>query len=379
MEKTENQHTITLKEMEDGVLTLAFSGQLGLSNLEAVVIQVRGLIRDKRPRAMILDLGHVDYLDSAGALALALVKKDAAQLDIPLSLQNLSPAARKITSLIDPRALETPPLLSDAREGGFVEQVGAGCLRLWQDLLAMISFLGDFFIASARALRRPRLIRLSEVGLYMQQVGVEGLPIVGLISFLLGLIMAFMSSLQLKSFGANIYVASLVAVAMVHELGPIMTAVLVAGRSGSAFAAEIGTMKVNEEVDALKVMGYDPLVFLALPKMLASLIVVPLLTLYADLTAILGGLVVGVFGLDLTIYAYLSETVKSISAVGIIRGLVKAMVFALLIAGIGCQRGFNVRGGAQAVGTATTSAVVAAMFLIIIADSAFAILFYYIW
>jgi len=379
VQKTSAQHTITLTEMKDKVLTLAFSGRLALDNLEAVMDQVRGVIEEKRPGAMIFDLGHVDYLDSAGALALALAKKDAARLNIPVSLQRLSPAAQKITSLVDPRALEAPPLLSDAREGGFVEQVGALFLGLWGDLLAMISFLGDFFIATGRVLRHPRLIRLSEVGLYMQQVGVDGLPIVGLISFLLGLIMAFMSSLQLKSFGANIYVASLVAVAMVHELGPIMTAVLVAGRSGSSFAAEIGTMKVNEEVDALKVMGYDPLVFLALPKMLAALIVVPLLTLYADLTAILGGLLVGILGLDLTTYAYLSETIKSISAVGIIRGIVKAMVFALLIAGIGCQRGFNVRGGAQAVGTATTSAVVAAMFSIIIADSAFAILFYYIW
>lgn len=379
MKKSLSPHQITQKDLSDGVLTLAFSGRLDLNSLDTLVSQVHGIIQDKKPRALILDMGRVDYLDSAGALALTLIKKEAAGVDVPLTLENTSTAARKILSLIDPRTLETPPLLSEKREGGLVEHMGEAAIAMWEDVLGMISFLGEFIIAFLHSLRHPRLVRWSEVAFYMQQVGVDGLPIVGLISFLLGLIMAFMSSLQLQSFGANIYVASLVAVAMVYELGPIMTAILVAGRSGSSFAAEIGTMKVNEEVDALTVMGYDPIAFLAMPKMLASMIVVPLLTLYADVTAILGGLIVGVVGLDLTVYAYLHQTVESITAVSIIRSLAKSMVFALLIAGIGCQRGFGVRGGAQAVGTATTSAVVAAMFLIIITDSAFAILFYYIW
>jgi phospholipid/cholesterol/gamma-HCH transport system permease protein len=212
----------------------------------------------------------------------------------------------------------------------------------------------------------------------MERVGVDGLPIVGLIALLMGLIIAFMSSLQLASFGANIYVASLVALAMVRELGPIMTAVLVAGRSGSAFAAEIGTMKVNEEVEALVVMGYDPVMFLALPKVLAAAVVVPLLTLYADLLAILGGMLVGVLGLDLTVYSYVQQTARSLEVFDVISGLLKSLVFAVLIAVVGCQRGFGVRGGAQAVGRATTSAVVTALFLIIVTDSVFAILLHYL-
>jgi phospholipid/cholesterol/gamma-HCH transport system permease protein len=211
----------------------------------------------------------------------------------------------------------------------------------------------------------------------MEKVGVDGLGIVALISFLLGLIMAFMSSLQLQPFGANIYVANLVAVAMVKELGPIMTAILVAGRSGSAFAAEIGTMKVNEEVDALQVMGYDPLVFLAMPKVLAAVLTVPLLTIFADLVAILGGLTVGVVGMGFTVQAYVQQTLKTLYAIDILTGSLKAAVFAVLIAGIGCQRGFKVRGGAESVGTQTTSAVVSAMFLIIVADSIFAIVLHY--
>jgi len=157
-----------------------------------------------------------------------------------------------------------------------------------------------------------------------------------------------------------------------------MTAIIFAGRSGSAFAAEIGTMMVNEEVDALVTMGFDPIRFLALPKVLAAMAVVPLLTLYADLFGILGGMTVGVLGFDLTMFTYVHQTIKSISIFDVISSLVKAVVFAILIAGIGCQRGFQVRGGAEAVGKYTTSAVVAGLFLIIVADSLFAIILYYI-
>jgi phospholipid/cholesterol/gamma-HCH transport system permease protein len=241
-----------------------------------------------------------------------------------------------------------------------------------------MSFVGELMLALIYSLRRPRSMRWNDVLYYMKRAGVDGLPIVGLIGLLMGLIMAFMSSLQLKQFGANIYVASLVAIAMVKELGPIMTAILVAGRSGSAFAAEIGTMIVNDEVNALKTMGFEPIQFLAVPKFLATILVVPLLTLYADIFAILGGLVVGIVGLDLTAYSYIQQTREGIAVFDIVSSLVKSAVFAGLIAGIGCQRGFQVREGAESVGTLTTSAVVSAIFLIIVADSAFAIILHYV-
>jgi phospholipid/cholesterol/gamma-HCH transport system permease protein len=207
----------------------------------------------------------------------------------------------------------------------------------------------------------------------MQKTGVDALPIVGLISFLLGLIMAFMSSVQLEQFGANIYVASLVSLAMTRELGPVMTAIIVAGRSGSAFAAEIGTMKISEEVDALFTMGFEPTRFLVLPKLIAAVIVVPLLTLFSDLFAIIGGLMVGVFMLNLTANAYIAQTFKTLTLFDIFFGFIKGGVFALLIAWIGCLRGFQVRGGAASVGQATTSAVVSSIFLVILTDSIFAV------
>ncbi|MEA3280449.1 MAG: ABC transporter permease, partial [Thermodesulfobacteriota bacterium] len=196
----------------------------------------------------------------------------------------------------------------------------------------------------------------------------------GLISFLLGLIMAFVSSIQLQDFGANIYVASLVALVMVSELGPIMTAIVVAGRSGSAFAAEIGSMKISEEIDALYTMGFDPTLFLAVPRIVASIIVVPILTLFSDIFAVAGGLVVGVLMLDLTPTSYMSQTLETLTLFDVSWGMLKSSIFAVLIASVGCLRGFQAGGGAASVGNAATSAVVSGIFLVILFDSIFAVI-----
>jgi phospholipid/cholesterol/gamma-HCH transport system permease protein len=364
-------------QTQDGALQVELSGRLDAHSLEQGPERLRELVGRSGPQELVLDARGLDYLDASGALALNLMLQAAREAGARVRVEGLGESGRNLVALADPEALEARPLIAAQRKLGFLAEVGEGAVKVGRDLRQMVAFVGSFSLAVAGAVRRPQNLRWSDVGLYMERVGVDGLPIVGLISFLLGLIIAFMSSLQLKSFGANIFVADLVALAMVRELGPIMTAVLVAGRSGSAFAAEIGTMKVGEEVDALEVMGYDPVAFLAIPKVLAALLVIPLLTLYADLLGIAGGLLVGVMGLDLTIYSYVQETAGALSVFDITSGVVKSLVFALIIAGVGCQRGFTVRGGAQAVGTATTSAVVAAMFFIIVADSAFAIILHY--
>jgi phospholipid/cholesterol/gamma-HCH transport system permease protein len=211
----------------------------------------------------------------------------------------------------------------------------------------------------------------------MQRTGVDALPIIGLISFLLGLIIAFMSSIQLRQFGADIYVASLVSVAMTYELGPIMTAIIVAGRSGSSFASEIGSMKISEEIDALFTMGFDPTRFLVLPKIISAVIMVPILTLFSDVFAIIGGMIVGVFMLDITSVAYINQTFRALTLFDVFWGVMKSGVFAVIIAWIGCLRGFQVRGGADSVGQAATSAVVSSIFLIIVVDAIFAVIHIY--
>ena len=359
-------------------ITLTLSGRLTLENLSPLAAELQELWRRLHPAGLTVDLAGLEYLDSAGALALIQLQSEARVRAISCRFLQASAEAQRILNLIDPETLTRPPLISTERTAGLMDQVGEASINFARDLVEVLTFLGDLLTSLWHVLWHPRSVRWGDVLFYMKRAGVDGLPIVGLIGLLLGLIIAFMSSLQLKQFGANIYVASLLAVAMVQELGPIMTAILVAGRSGSAFAAEIGTMKVNEEVDALVTMGLDPVRFLAVPKVLAAMLVVPVLTVYAILFGLLGGLIIGVLGLDLTVYSYVTESQRAIALFDLVSSLVKSVVFALLVAGIGCQRGFQVRGGAEAVGSATTSAVVAGIFLIIVTDSAFALVLHYI-
>jgi phospholipid/cholesterol/gamma-HCH transport system permease protein len=370
--------SIRIESGKGGEVTLSPSGRIETENLHFFLSQAEAILLELAPTKLMVDLSEIEYLDSAGAFGLMQLEDRTKARTIPFQFINVTDEAKRIMALIDRKALTMKPLASEKRSGNLIEQVGDASLKILNDFVSVMTFLGDLLTALFYSLLHPRSVRWEDVLFYMKRAGVEGLAIVGLINFLLGLIIAFMSSLQLKQFGANIYVASLVGVAMVSELGPIMTAIIVAGRSGSAFAAEIGTMKVNEEVDALVAMGFDPIRFLAVPKVLAAMIVVPILTLYADFFGVGGGLVVGVLGLDLTVYTYVQETMKVISITAIVKSLIKSVVFAAMIAGIGCQRGFQVRGGAEAVGALTTSAVVAAIFLTIVIDSAFAVLFTYI-
>lgn len=359
-------------------IRLVIRGGLQLTDLQAFSAAQTDWRRQWTAAAVEIDLSGLTFVDSAGALALQQLLADLRREGRTCQLLGVRPQVQQLLALIDYERLQVTPAGQRNPQDDFITQCGAACLELLADFQRVISFFGELLIDLVAVLAKPRRVRWSDVVFYMRRAGVEGLPIVSLIALLLGLIIAFMSSLQLKQFGANIYVASLLAIAMVRELGPIMTAILVAGRSGSAFAAEIGTMKVNEEVDALIVIGLEPITFLAVPKVLASMVVVPLLTVYADLVGILGGLLVGVLLLDLTVYSYIQETKAVLTLFDFTTSFLKSLVFAFLIAGIGCQRGFQVRGGAAAVGAATTSAVVAAIFLIILVDSIFAIVLTYI-
>lgn len=376
METTGYRISVEGKTGEEATIRLA--GRLSLDDLKPLMADLQAIPGRLKPRRLAVDLAGVEYLDSAGALALIELENLANSLTIPFDLLNVSGTNHGLLGLIDREALQRPPLRPESVRSAVVEKLGEVARRQYRDFLEVMSFVGELMVAIAYSLAHPRSVRWEDVKFYMKRAGADGLPIVALISLLLGLIMAFMSSLQLKQFGANIYVANLVTLAMVRELGPIMTAILVAGRSGSAFAAEIGTMVVNDEVNALVTMGFDPIRFLAVPKVLAAMVVVPILTVYADVFAILGGLIVGITGLDLTFFTYIQQTKASIRVFDFATSLIKAVVFAMLIAGIGCQRGFQVKGGAEGVGMSTTSAVVSAIFLIILADSAFAIMLHYI-
>lgn len=363
-----------IAESRSGEIVVRFLANITVHTAPTILKELRSLLRKKAFNSLIVDLGQVHTVDDYGALVITDLRNMVKSTQGAFRISSGTPQVDKILDLVQVDQIgDLPPLIEKQSPNFFVR-----CGELFLDhlfhLRNMVSFLGSVVLAMLHVLLHPRSLRINDTLTCMEKTGVNALPIVALISFLLGLVIAFMSSLQLQQFGANIYVASLVSIAMVSELGPIMTAIVVAGRSGSAFAAEIGTMRISEEIDALFLMGFAPTLFLVVPRITAAVIVVPILTLFSDLFAISGGLVVGVFLLDLTMSAYIAQTLKALSLFEVLWGLSKSVVFAAMIGWIGCLRGFQTRGGADAVGNAATSAVVTSIFFIILVDSIFVVI-----
>ena len=369
-----NTATLTHRTQPDEV-SLTIGGVLDLSTTPSLLDRLDGIPRPL-PGRIRADLGGIERMDDCGALIIIRLRRMAAEAGSRLDLTGMPEHVRE---LLDFLRLDEAPAAGPARrrKPDFLTRFGIKTMHVTDQAASHVAFVGEVSVTLASLLRHPGRLRLGDTVMYMQRVGVDALPIVGLISFLLGLIMAFMSAVQLQQFGANIYVASLVALSMVRELGPIMTAIIVAGRSGSAFAAEIGTMKVSEEVDALVTMGFKPALFLVAPKVIASVLVVPLLAMYSNMFAIAGGLLIGVTTLDLTVNGYMTQTMNTLSIFDINWGLFKSAIFAVLIATVGCFKGYQVRGGAASVGQATTSAVVTGIFLVILVDSLLAVILRY--
>lgn len=358
----------------EGAIGIQFIGRIGHSQAARLIKSLRAEISSRQPQKVTVDLNRTTYFDDFGVLVLTELRNYLSELNIPFSIIQPPPKVGEVLSLTNFNDPETCRLIAAKPRDNVVLRLGNSAIEEAYNMRFLVSFLGSAAMCLARVFVKPRLLRVNETILLMQKTGVDAVPIVALISFLMGLIMAFVSSLQLEQFGASIYVANLVALSMVSELGPIMTAIVVAGRSGSAFAAEIGTMRISDEIDALFTMGISPTQFLVVPRIVAAIVVVPLLTMFADIFAILGGMLISLTMLDLTVVTYISQTIKSLSLFEFMWGLMKSIVFAGLVAWIGCLRGFQVRGGASEVGNAATSAVVSGIFLIILFDSIFAVI-----
>ncbi len=258
---------------------------------------------------------------------------------------------------------------------GMLDHIGRATLQVVAALRGILNFTGDLAASSFQALRQPRTIFWSDVPRLAERAGADGAPIVLLVNFLVGFIMALQSAAQLERFGAELFVADLVGLAMIRELAPLMAAIIVAGRSGAAFAAELASMRVSEEVDALKTIGLDPQGYLVVPRILALFLVLPLLTVLSDLVGCIGGLVVAVTSLDLAPEVYLRGLRAAIDLSDVAVGVIKSFAFALAIALISCQRGLAARGGATAVGEATTSSIVSILLSLILLDVGFTSLF----
>jgi phospholipid/cholesterol/gamma-HCH transport system permease protein len=261
---------------------------------------------------------------------------------------------------------EPPP-----EPAGLFRSAGLGAVKVIEGAYRALYFSGECAQALAKVCRHPKALRWPQCRMVMQECGPASLGIVGLISFLTGCILAWQGALQLRQFGAEIYVADLVGVALVREMGPIMVAIVLAGRIGAAFAAHLATMETSEEVDALRTWGFSPVQFLVLPRLVALTCMMPLLVLYADLLGIAGGMAVGVGVLGLAQSAFLSETWKALHLADLQVGLLKSVVFAAGVAGIGCATGLKAERSAEGVGTATTSAVVKSILFIIVVDAIF--------
>lgn len=325
-------------------------------------------------RGLQFDTVQLREWDSGLLTYLLAVDKAARERGLQVDCAGLPEGVRRLLELV--RAVPAQDSSLRHREPpDWLARVGEFVIGSARGGPAFLNFIGELLIAQWRLLTGRARFRGSDLALVLQEAGPQALPIVSLISFLVGLILAYMGAVQLAQFGAEIFIADLVAIGMAREIGALMTGVIMAGRTGAAFAAQLGTMQVNEEIDALRTLGISPMEFLVLPRVLALGLMMPLLTVYADLVGMLAGLVVAVGVFDIGVFEYYNQSVRALTLDYVLVGLVKGTVYGILVAIAGCLRGMQCGRSAQAVGEATTSAVVTGILFIVISGSLLTILF----
>jgi len=363
---------LAITDSPDGGRVLALSGRLDADTIPVVWRDALRAVKDAGSRRVVVDAAGVDYCDGAGvALLVDLIRQPR---DTPVEVANLKPAFNALLRQFDPHHLDHDFDPEPPRRPA-IEEIGRTTSIMLRDMRLQIEFMGQATAALASAIRHPSTIRWRDVGVICEKAGVDALPIVALISFLLGMILAFQSAVPMRKFGAEIFVADLIGLSMLRELAPLMTAILLAGRSGAAFAAELGTMRVNQEIDALTTMGLDPVRFLVTTRVIAAVLMTPLLTLFANLVGLLGGAFT-MLSFSIPFVTFVKEVEGIVEFQDFMAGWVKSFVFALLIAGIGCLRGLQTGAGASAVGDAATRAVVSGIVLIVVVDGVFAVMYY---
>ncbi len=354
-----------------------FSQRLCADSQMEIQMEHQDVTAASHPPFIVLDCEKINYFDTSGAAFVSHINGLAKHRGWgKLVIKGLKPEYIPLAEL----ALDIDIL--HLKEQGtatlsFIEKKGRKLSEFLAGLRAFITFTGEITWALFTSLKQPLHIRWQDTFVVAEKAGVDALPIVALISFIVGLVMAFQAAIPMRMFGAEIYVANLIGIAMVRELGPLMTAIVLAGRSASAFAAEIGTMKINEEIDALTVMGFDPVKFLIVPRVIASTMMTPLLTVFANLMGILGGAVV-ILAFGYPIIAYYNQIAGFVTWCDFAGGIVKCFIFGILIAATGCIKGYQTKQGPSAVGESTTQAVVLSIILIAIFDGIFSIVYYYL-
>ena len=323
---------------------------------------------------VLLDLAGIERLDTAGAWVLHRLRRQLREAGHPVELVGVQAEAENLLKLVEAQGMPAGRLPRPHAPGA-VESLGRASLESLRNALGLLDFLGQVWLATLRLLPRPARIRWGELTHALGEAGYKALPIVGLLSFLLGIVITYQGGVQLRTYGASVFVADLVGLSMLRELAPIITAIIVAGRTGSAYTAQIGTMKVTEEIDALRAIGIQPLELLVLPKLTALVIALPLLTVYADFMGVLGGMVMAKAQLGISYTTFIDRLQVALTVTSYLVGVGKAPVFAAFIAIIGCYQGFQVSGGAEGVGRRTTISVVQSILAVIVLDALFSIAF----
>ncbi len=367
--------SVVLFEREDDSLVISVLGTWSLDRgLPSTSDLERELASDPPPTRVTFDSSELGAWDSALVTFIAKISEVCRSRGITVDRSGLPHGLVRLLELA-----ESVPEKKDAHPGKVrrrvLERIGAVSIGYGQSVGQFLAFLGELSLAFVNMLRGTARFRRADLTLNIQQCGADALGIVALICFLVGAILAFMGAVQLSRFGAQIYVANLVGIGMVRDMGAMMTAIIMSGRTGAAFAAQLGTMKVTQEIDALNTMGISPMEFLVLPRVLALVLMMPLLCAYADIVGILGGAAVGTGILHLSIHTYMDMTLDSISIAGLIGGLFKAATYGVLIALAGCLRGFQCGNSSSAVGDAATAAVVTSIVLVVAACGIYAWIF----
>ncbi len=321
-----------------------------------------------------LDGSAIRTIDTTGALSLAMIIADREQAGHPLQQLDLREEHQALLDLVQERRASAGTAPASSASGGPLERLGRRIVFHSVHALDFLAFVGEAATAMGRLALRPNRFRWRALFGSIETAGVNALPIVGLLAFMMGVVIAYQSGQQLRVYGANIFIVELVALTMLRELAPLITAIIVAGRTGSSYTAQIGTMQVTEEVDALRTIGIRPMDLLVLPKLLALTIALPLLTVFADVLSVFGGMVMARALLDVSFSDFLDRFPQVVTPLSFLIGMGKAPVFAAIIALVGCYQGFQVRGGADSVGRQTTVSVVQSIFLVIAADALFSVI-----
>ena len=357
----------------EGVLDVRLRGALTVRNVTSFHSRLRGL----QPGPVLrIDLGGVSRMDTAGAWALCDLEARLARSGSTVELRNASQETGLLLSSVKralPKKEEAASPPKDIR--AFLEATGRAVSAGATFLLELTGYLGLFFARLARVVRRPGEFRLTALVAHSEDVGLRAVPIVALMAFLIGVVLAFQGSTQLKQFGAEVFVVDLIAISILRELGILLTAIIVAGRTASAFTAAIGSMKMREEIDAMRTLGLDPATVLFLPRILALLLMLPILGLIANVMGLLGGALMAWIDLGISPSMFRTRLIEGTDVNHVFVGLVKAPFFALIIGVVGCHAGMKVQGNAESLGRMTSNAVVTAIFAVIVADALFSIFF----